>query len=110
MPRPALPHAHPTAVISDEAVLSPDVRVGPFAVIDGPVTVGPGCVIGAHAHLLGPLTLGANNDVGTGAVLGGPPQHLGYKGDATAVEIGDGNTFREHVTVNRGMPTSAPHG
>lgn len=110
MPRTAMPHAHPTAVISDEAVLAPDVKVGPFAVIEGPVTLGPGCVVGAHVHLRGPLTVGANNDFGTGAVIGGPPQHLGYKGEPTLVEIGDGNSFREYVTVHRGMPLGAGPG
>lgn len=110
MTRPALPHAHPTAVISAAAILPPDVKVGPFAVIDGPVTVGPGCVIGPHAHLMGPLTLGANNEIGTGAVIGGAPQHLGYKGEPTAVEIGDGNIFREHVTVHRAMPVGVGPG
>jgi UDP-N-acetylglucosamine acyltransferase len=104
MPQPALPHAHPTALISDDAVLPADVKIGPFAIIEGPVTVGPGCVIHSHARLTGPLTLGTQNEVGTGAVLGGAPQHLGYKGELTAVEIGDENVFREHVTVSRGMP------
>lgn len=105
MPRPPLPNAHPSALISDDAVLPPDVKIGPFAVIEGPVTVGPGCVIHSHARLIGPLALGANNEVGTGAVLGGAPQHLGYKGETTSVEIGDNNVFREHTTVHRAMPT-----
>ncbi len=108
MPRPT--HAHPTALISDDARLPDDVKIGPFAVIEGPVTVGPGCVIGPHAHLIGPVTLGANNRIGTGTVIGGAPQHLGYKGELTAVQIGDGNVFAEHVTVNRAMPTGTGPG
>lgn len=110
MTRTAAPPVHPTAVISGEARLAPDVRVGPFAVIDGPVTIGPGCVLGPHVHLMGPLTLGANNTIGTGTVLGGPPQHLAYRGEVTAVEIGNGNTFHEHVTVHRAMPVGAGSG
>jgi UDP-N-acetylglucosamine acyltransferase len=101
---------HPTAVVSDEAELGEGVRVGPFAVIEGPVVVGPGTTVRPHAHLIGPLTLGANNDVGTGVVLGGAPQHLGYKGEETDLVIGDGNAFREHVTVHRGMPRGAGPG
>jgi UDP-N-acetylglucosamine acyltransferase len=110
MPRTDLPHAHPTAIISDEARIAEDVRIGPFAVIEGPVVIGPGCTIDAHARLIGPLTLGANNAVGSGAVLGGAPQHLGYKGEPTTVEVGDGNVFREHVTIHRGMPAGAGPG
>ena len=108
MPRPA--NAHPTAIISADAVLPDDTHVGPFAVIEGPVTLGPGCVIRPHAHLIGPLTLGARNDIGNCSVLGGAPQHLGYKGEQTLLEIGDDNIFREHFTASRGMPLSAAHG
>ncbi len=104
------PLVHPSAVVSAEAVLGPGVRVGPLAVIDGPVTLGPGCVVRPHAHLIGPLTLGPDNDVGTGCVLGDRPQHLGYKGEETRVEVGSGNTFREHVTVHRGMPVGTGPG
>lgn len=110
MPGPAPSRIHPTALISDTAQLADDVRVGPFAVIEGPVTIGPGCVIHPHVHLMGPLVLGANNDIGTGSVLGGAPQHLGYKGEQTAVEIGDNNIFREHVTVHRAMPVGVGPG
>ncbi len=104
MPGPASSLIHPTALISDEARLADDVRVGPFVIIEGPVAIGSGCIIHPHAHLLGPLALGTNNDIGTGSVLGGAPQHLGYQGEPTAIEIGDSNIFREHVTVHRAMP------
>ena len=101
---------HPTAVVAAEATLAADVTVGPFAVIDGPVTLGPGCRVGSHVRLCGPLTAGRDNVFDTGAVLGGAPQHLAYQGEPTAVVIGDGNTFREHVTVHRGMPVGVGPG
>ena len=104
MPRPDAPLIHPTAIISPDAALAADVRVGPFAVIDGPVTLGPGCVVRPHAQLVGRVTAGGGNDFGAGAVIGDRPQHTGYRGEETAVRIGDGNTFREHVTVHRAMP------
>lgn len=110
MPRPDPALVHPSAIISDAAQLGDNVRVGPFVVIEGSVTIGAGTVIRPHVHLIGPLTLGANNDIGTGTVLGGAPQHLGYKGEPTAVTIGDGNIFREHVTVHRGMPVGVGPG
>lgn len=100
------PFIHPTAVVAHGAELAPDVRVGPFAVIDGAVTLGAGCVVRAHAHLVGPFTAGEGNDFGTGCVIGDRPQHLGYKGEITELVIGHGNTFREHVTVHRGMPNT----
>jgi UDP-N-acetylglucosamine acyltransferase len=93
---------HPTAVISLEAELADDVQVGPYSVIEGPVRVGAGTVIEAHACLCGPIELGQDNFVGHGAILGKSPQHKGYRGETTSLRIGDGNIFREHVTIHRG--------
>ncbi|QDU20158.1 acyl-ACP--UDP-N-acetylglucosamine O-acyltransferase [Urbifossiella limnaea] len=104
------PLIHPSAVVSPDAQLAPDVRVGPLAVIDGQVELGPGCVVAAQARLTGPLTAGPNNTFDTGSVIGGAPQHTAYAGEPTRVVIGAGNTFREHVTVHRGMPTGAGPG
>ena len=93
---------HPTAILDPQAEIAPDVQIGPYAILEGPVQVGPGCVIEGHACLSGPLSMGRDNFVGHGAVLGKSPQHKGYRGETTSLRIGDGNTFREHVTVHRG--------
>ena len=100
------PLIHPTAVVSPAARLAADVRVGPFAVIEDGVTLGAGCVVGPHAHLLGTVVAGAGNAFHTGCVIGDTPQHSAYAGEPTRVEIGDGNVFRECVTVHRGMPAT----
>jgi UDP-N-acetylglucosamine acyltransferase len=102
MPLTISERVHPTAVIDPEAEVAPDVKVGPYAVIEGPVQVGAGCVIESHAGLCGPLTLGRDNFVGHGAVLGKSPQHKGYRGEPSSLRVGDGNVFREYVTVHRG--------
>jgi UDP-N-acetylglucosamine acyltransferase len=106
MPCPSMPRVHPTAVIAPEAELADDVHVGPYVVIEGRVRIGSGCVIRPHAHLVGPLTLGRNNQVYSGVILGERPQHLKYQDEDTSVEIGDGNIFREHVTVHRATTQS----
>lgn len=93
---------HPTALVSPEADLADGVEVGPYVVIEGSVRLGPGCVVRPHAHLCGTLVMGRNNTVYSGAVLGERPQHLRYNNEPTALEIGDNNVFREHVTVHRG--------
>jgi len=95
---------HPSAVISPEADLPADVQVGPYAIIEGPVRLGSGTVIEAHACLSGPLVMGRDNFVGHGAVLGKSPQHRTYRGESTSLQIGNGNVFREHVTIHRGTP------
>src|SRR5262245_26208164 len=106
MSRSPSARVHPTAVISEEAVVGDDVEIGAYAIIEGPVTLGHGCVIRPHACLYGPLTMGAGNRVFSGAVLGEEPQHLKYQGEKTSLEIGDGNVFREHVTIHRGTTHS----
>jgi UDP-N-acetylglucosamine acyltransferase len=93
---------HPTAVIDARAVLASDVQVGPYAVVDGPVTIGPGCVLHPHAVVMGHTTMGAGNVVFPGAVIGAVPQDLKHGGEVTRLEIGEGNQFREHVTVHPG--------
>jgi UDP-N-acetylglucosamine acyltransferase len=93
---------HPTAMVDSEAVLAPDVQIGPYAIIEGPVQIGRGCIIEAHACLSGPLMMGRDNFVGHGVVLGKSPQHRGYRGEPTGLEIGDSNVFREFVTIHRG--------
>lgn len=102
MPVAALAQIHPTAVVSPDATIDPTVRIGPYSVVEGPVTIGPECVIGPFVHLVGPLQLGRGNKIGTGTVIGTDPQHLAYRGQPTRTEVGDHNTFREHVTVHRG--------
>ncbi len=92
---------HPTAVISTEARIATDVKIGPLAVIEGEVTVGPGCMIHAHAVLRGPLTLGARNAVHPHAVLGDWPQDRKYKGEPSELVIGEDNIFREGCTIHR---------
>jgi UDP-N-acetylglucosamine acyltransferase len=93
---------HPTAVVEDGARIDPSCEVGPYAVVGARVTMGPGNVLGAHAVVSGRTTLGAGNRVFPFAAIGGIPQDLKYRGEDTALEIGDRNTFREYATVNLG--------
>ena len=95
----------PRAVVSPRAQLAPDVAVGPFSVIGPDVTIGPGCHIGPHVVISGPTVLGHDNRVFQFASLGEAPQDVKYRGEPTRLVIGDRNTFREYVTVNRGTVT-----
>lgn len=99
-------HIHPTALIAAHAQLADDVTVGPFCVLDGAVTIGAGTTLAPHVHLIGPLTLGERNRLHTGVVLGDVPQSLRFAQEATHLEIGHGNIFREYVTVHRGSAAS----
>lgn len=96
------PLVHPSAVIDPTATLEPEVRVGPFAVIGPEVHLGQGCDIRAHAVVDGPTTLGPRCVVHSFAAIGTPPQDKKWKGEHTQLIAGEGNVFRECVTVNRG--------
>jgi UDP-N-acetylglucosamine acyltransferase len=92
---------HPTAIIHPNAKLGTNVRVGPYAVIDADVELGAGCVVGPQVYLTGVTQIGAGNQFHAGAVIGDTPQDLKYQDEPTRLRIGDGNVFREHVTVHR---------
>src|SRR5882724_2472816 len=93
---------HPTAVVSSRAVLAADVVVGPLCVVGDDVELGAGTRLVASATILGPSRLGKDNTVYPYAVLGAEPQDRSHLGQATSLDIGDRNVFREHVTVHRG--------
>src|SRR5688572_21337989 len=92
---------HPTAIIHPKAILHAPVRVGPYAVIDEGVELGADCIVGPHVYLTGWTTIGARNHFHAGCVIGDAPQDLKYSNEPTRLRIGDGNVFREHVTVHR---------
>lgn len=92
---------HPTALVHPGAQLDPRARIGPYAVIDEHVRLGPGCEVGPHVYLTGHTDIGANNVFHAGCVIGDAPQDLKYRDAPTRLRIGEGNVFREHVTVHR---------
>ena len=92
---------HPTAIIHPRAHVDPSVEVGPYAVIEEGVVLGPKNRVCAHVHLSGNTTIGAGNIFHPGAVIGNVPQDLKYRGAPSRTRIGDNNSFRENVTVNR---------
>jgi len=92
---------HPTAVIHPKAKLDSTVAVGPYSVIDDAVEIGAGCVIGPHVYITGVTSIGSGNQFHSGCVIGDAPQDLKYEDEPTRLRIGDGNVFREHVTVHR---------
>jgi len=99
---------HPLAVVSPQADLAMDVEIGPFAVIEAGAKIAEGCKIGSRAVIKTGTRLGPNNEVFEGAVLGGLPQHLKMPETLGDVVIGARNTFRENVTVHRGMTPEHP--
>lgn len=90
------------AIVHPEAKLAADVSVGPFSIVGPSVEIGEGSRIGAHVVLEGRTRIGRNNTIHHHATIGGPPQDKKYGGEETGLEIGEGNTIREYVTINTG--------
>ncbi|HEB99878.1 MAG TPA: acyl-ACP--UDP-N-acetylglucosamine O-acyltransferase [Thiotrichales bacterium] len=90
------------AIVDPAAELAEDVEVGPYAVIGAGVRIGAGCRIGPHAVIEGPTRIGRDNHIFQFASVGTAPQDKKYGGEPTELVIGDGNTIREFVTINRG--------
>jgi len=92
---------HDFADVSPKAELGKGVRVGSGAVIGPDVIVGANTWIGPNVVIDGKVKIGSNNKIFPGACIGLEPQDLKYRGDSTDVLIGDNNTIRECVTINR---------
>jgi UDP-N-acetylglucosamine acyltransferase len=97
---------HHTAIVDERADLAEGVEVGPYAIIEGPAVIGAGTVVGPHTRIVAPVTIGKECNVFSHAVIGTIPQDLKFEGEEATVEIGDGCTVREFVTVNRGTKAS----
>lgn len=97
----------PRAVVDQAARVAPDVTVGPFSVIGAEVEIGAGTWIGPHVVIQGPTRIGRDNRIYQFSSLGEMPQDKKYGGEPTRLEIGDRNTIREFVTINRGTVQDA---
>jgi UDP-N-acetylglucosamine acyltransferase len=98
---------HPTAVIDPAAQIGEGCEIGPYCVIGAGVTLGAGCWLQHHVSLNGPSRIGAGNRFYAFSSIGQRTQDLKYAGEPTYLEVGDENTFREFVTVNRGTAPEA---
>lgn len=98
---------HATAIVAPGARLGAGVAIGAYSLIGDGVEIGEGSWIGPHVVIEGRTRIGRANRIFQFASIGGPPQDRKYAGEDTAVEIGDGNTIREYVTINRGTVQDA---
>ncbi|HVE61193.1 MAG TPA: acyl-ACP--UDP-N-acetylglucosamine O-acyltransferase [Chitinophagaceae bacterium] len=92
----------PLASVHPAAKLGNKVIIEPFAVIHDNVTIGDNSIVMSHAVVMPFSSVGKNCKIFPSAVIGGIPQDLKFAGEESTVEIGDGTTIREFVTVNRG--------
>lgn len=99
---------HPSAFVDTQAVLAHNVQVGPGCVIEGPVTIGSGCHLIGHVYLHGAVNLGQNNTLYPFTCIGFDPQHRQESASGAGVSIGNGNVFRESVTIHASSRPDCP--
>lgn len=92
----------PNAIVEEGAVIGANVSIGFYCHIGSQVTIGAGTVIASHVVINGITSIGCDNQIFAYCSIGESNQDMKFAGEATRVEIGQRNIFREHVTVHRG--------
>ncbi|MCW8901055.1 MAG: acyl-ACP--UDP-N-acetylglucosamine O-acyltransferase [Gammaproteobacteria bacterium] len=93
---------HPTALVSDKAVLGSGNVIGAYVIIEDGVVLGNHNTLLSGSVLKSGSELGNENTIHEHAVIGGLPQDLGFDSKtASYVKIGNKNTVREFVTIHR---------
>lgn len=98
---------HPTAIVSDKAVIADDVEIGAYAVVGDNVEIDSGTRIDSHVVVNGPTKIGKDNHFYQFTSIGDDPQDKKYAGEPTRLTIGDRNTIREFCTISRGTTQDA---
>lgn len=93
---------HPTAVIDPSALVGSGVSIGAYSIIGPDVVLHDDVEIMSHVVIHKHTTIGRCTRVFPFASLGADPQHAGYNGAPTRLNIGEKNIIRENVTIHRG--------
>lgn len=96
------PHIHATAVVDPGAQIDKNVTIGPYSIIGAEVSIGKNTWVGPHVVINGPTKIGSGNRIFQFSSIGEIPQDKKYAGEPSELIIGDDNTIREYVTINRG--------
>ncbi|MCD8282014.1 MAG: acyl-ACP--UDP-N-acetylglucosamine O-acyltransferase [Prevotella sp.] len=96
----------PKAEIDPRAKIGKNVTIYPFAYIEGDVVIGDDCVIYPYVSVLNGTRMGRGNKVFQNTVLAAVPQDFSYRGENSVLTIGDNNTIRENVVINRATHSS----
>ena len=91
-----------TALVASNVKIGKNVRIDACVTVEDDVEIGSNTHIGSHSVIRSHTTIGENNRIHEFAVVGGEPQSIHYRGEETRLEIGNNNTIREFVTINRG--------
>jgi UDP-N-acetylglucosamine acyltransferase len=95
-------------MISPQASIHPDAKIGKnvtidaFATVHGDVEIGDGTWVAGTAVIFDGARIGKNCKIFPGAIISAVSQDLKYNGEYTTTEIGDNTSIREFVTIHKG--------
>jgi len=100
---------HPSAVVHKDAQIDNDVTIGPNCVIYGGASIGAGTILDANVVINKNVRIGRKNRFFANCVIGSRPQmlRLSFDVEVGGIEIGDGNTMHEQVTIHPGSHPKA---
>jgi UDP-N-acetylglucosamine acyltransferase len=93
---------HPTAIVSRDAQVDSEVKIGAFSIIGDNVRIARGTVIGPHVVIEPYVSIGAECQIFQYAAIGAVPQSMKFAGEISHVTIGEKTIIREFVTIHRG--------
>lgn len=91
------------AYVDPGAKLGDNVIIDPFVYIEDNVVIGDNCHIRPNAVIRSGARIGNNNNFYEGCIIAATPQDFRWNGEESLVEIGDNNTIREQVIINRSI-------
>ena len=93
---------HPSAIIDSQANINESAIIGPYCIIGPGVTIGARTELKANIYVEGPTWIGDDNIFFPYSSIGVASQDKKYAGEYAETRIGNNNTIREFVTINRG--------
>ncbi len=93
---------HPSSIVSDNVSINNNVKIGPHCYLNGNISIDENTELKSHVVVSGNTTIGKNNTFYPFSHIGCDPQDLKFKGEESFLNIGDGNIFRENVTISKG--------
>jgi len=87
--------------VSKKANIGNNVTIGDYCVIEDDVTIESGSVLKNNVFIGSNTRIGKNNKIFSFATIGSVSQDRKYAEEPTHLNIGNGNTIREYVSINR---------
>ena len=74
---------HPSAIVSESAILGENVHIGPYCIVGPEVVLGNGTTLESHVVIEGDTEIGENNYLYSFVSIGKAPQDLKYNNENT---------------------------